>query len=68
VSTFKPGRLPDDFLQDDEGALAAAIAWNDRHKVVYIEFEKSVRWVALPPEQAREFANLILRKLKEHAQ
>lgn len=44
----------------DEGALALGVA-NDGQGNVHINFGKDISWLAMPPEQAVEFAKLILR-------
>jgi hypothetical protein len=44
---------------DDEGGLNIGIA-HDSDGTVIINFGTDVSWLGLPPDQAREFAKLIL--------
>jgi hypothetical protein len=44
----------------DEGALQMAVA-HDRQGNVHVNFGNEVSWFALPPDQAINFARLILR-------
>jgi hypothetical protein len=58
------GKFPDGKLnQHDEGELLMAIA--RRGEQVIIEFGKPIAWFSLSPEQAREFAALILQRANE---
>jgi hypothetical protein len=55
------GQYPDGSLgPHDEGALQMAVA-HDSKGLVHVNFGKEVAWFALPPEQAINFARLILR-------
>ena len=55
------GKFPDGKLHPgDEGELVLGVA-RDTHGDVHINFGKDISWLALPPEQAVEFAKLILR-------
>jgi hypothetical protein len=44
----------------DEGAVQMAVA-HDSKGNVHIDFGKDLSWFAMPPEQAINFAKLILR-------
>lgn len=56
------GNYPDGKLNEhDEGELAIRISHDDR--LITIEFGKPVSWFAFKPEQAIEFAEMII----EHA-
>ena len=48
---------------NDEGDLAFLMAADQEHNVVRLRFSKPVEWLALEPDQAREFAQLILDKV-----
>lgn len=58
------GRFPEGkFNDDDEGELRAGIAvYQDK---IVINFGKSVSWLALLPEQALEFAQMLTEKANE---
>ena len=57
------GKYPQGKLnKDDQGELAIGIATYNRN--VIINFGKEVSWLALPPEQAIEFAQTIIEKAK----
>jgi hypothetical protein len=43
----------------DEGAVQMAVA-HDSKGLVHINFGKDLSWLAMPPEQAVDFARLIL--------
>ena len=58
---FPGGKL----TEDDEGALNLAIGGKDG-KVV-IDFGTPVVWIGLTPQEAAEFASLILKYAKEMA-
>ena len=45
---------------DDEGALQMGIT-HDNKGTVILNFGKEVSWIGMPPEQAINFAKLILR-------
>ena len=51
--------------EDDEGDLAFAIAADAEHNLVRIRFGHPVVWLGLPPDVAIQFAETILRKVKE---
>lgn len=50
---------------DDEGELAMAIGSNMSAKLVEIAFGKKIAWIKLPPDEARGFAELILKHANE---
>jgi len=58
AGTYSRGKLN----QYDEGALSIAVGHGK--ETVFFEFPKPTMWVAFPPDQAEELANLI----KKHAQ
>jgi hypothetical protein len=51
---------------DDEGGLNIAIGSDADGKNVVIRFGKEVAWIALPQEQAVQFAMTILRHARMH--
>jgi len=56
------GKFPDGKLRpDDEGGLTAAVAV-DKNGMVFIDFGKSITWLALPKEDAIALAKLLLEK------
>jgi hypothetical protein len=56
------GEFPDGMLSpDDGGALNVGVAVDSNHNVV-INFGSPVSWVAMPPENAIQFAKLLLRR------
>lgn len=55
--TFPMGKIND----DDQGALKLGVAYDRLNGVVQIDFGKPVAWLAFPPEQAVQFARLILK-------
>jgi hypothetical protein len=54
---FPQGQLSD----DDQGGINIGVAYDKLYGVVRIEFGKPVAWLALPPPQAIELAQLLLR-------
>ena len=48
---------------DDEGELVLAVS--EFRGTVRIDFGKEVGWFALPPEAAKEFAELIIKRAEE---
>lgn len=55
------GQYPDGSLgPHDEGALQMGVA-HDSKGTVILNFGKEVSWIGMPPEQAINFARLILR-------
>ena len=56
---YPNGKLSD----DDEGGLMLLIS--EFMGTVRIDFGKEVAWFALPPEQAKEFADLIIQRAEE---
>lgn len=60
------GQFPNGKInKDDEGELAIGIASDVKNNVVVIEFGKSIQWIGFPPEQAIEFANMIMKASNE---
>lgn len=49
---------------DDEGSLAFAIAADEKHGIVRIEFGKPVDWLGLPPKEAIELAQLLIKQAR----
>lgn len=59
------GKFPEGHLNpDDEGELSLAVAYDPRKNVVMIQFGKPVKWFAMNPEQAIEFANTIIQNAR----
>jgi hypothetical protein len=58
TGTYPLGKLN----ASDEGALRFAIFVDDGK--VYIYFGTPVAWFALPPDQAEEMGNLLIKKAK----
>jgi hypothetical protein len=61
TGTFPKGQLN----ADDEGAIKIGIAYDPVDKVVRIDFGTPVTWLGLPPDEARELANILLKKAAE---
>jgi len=55
TGTFPHGSLG----PHDEGALQMGVA-HDKHGLVHLNFGKKVAWIAMPSDQAINFAKLIL--------
>ena len=56
----KTGAFPEGKLgAHDEGELRLAVAANPRTRMVCIDFGTPVVWLALPPAQALELADLL---------
>lgn len=56
------GKFPHGMLgPSDEGALSIGIATDSKGTVI-INFGKEVSWVGMPPEQAIQFATMILKR------
>lgn len=56
------GNFPQGKLNDsDEGELRLGVAYDKLDGIVRVEFGKPVAWLGLPPEQAIEFAKLLLK-------
>lgn len=54
------GQYPDGKLNEtDDGEIQLAIYHNQGN--VIVDFGTRIKWVGLPPQQAREFANLIIK-------
>ena len=58
---YMDGRL----APDDEGSLAVAVAADQRHGVVRIDFGKPVPWVALRPHEVVAFVKMLMEKARE---
>lgn len=50
--------------EDDEGGIAIGIAYDPTKNVVLINFGKPVVWLGMGPDEAVQFANMILAKAK----
>lgn len=59
MSKYPHGKL----RPDDEGELAVRLTV--KHKTLFIDFGKDVKWIALPLDQAKAFAELILQRVNE---
>lgn len=46
---------------EDDGELALRIAADKEKKVVIVDFGKEVVWIGMPPDDAIQFAQLILK-------
>jgi len=56
------GRFPEGQVgEHDEGELRLAVAADQENNIVRIEFGKSVQWLGLPAENARQFAQIIMK-------
>jgi len=59
------GNFPEGKLDDkDKGELVVAIVWSKDYELLLIEFGTSVTFLAMKPEQARNFAQLILKQVE----
>jgi len=56
TGTHPRGKLGD----DDDGELAVAVAVDHPHGVIRIAFGTSVSWIALPAEDARALAQMLV--------
>ena len=56
---FPLGKLTD----DDEGELRIGITTSKGN--VVIDFGKNITWIGMPPEQAIQFGELIIKRAKE---
>lgn len=50
---------------DDEGALAFAVAADQAHGIVRIDFGKPVEWIGLGPKDCVALAQLLIQKARE---
>jgi len=50
---------------EDDGELAIIIAADPVKNVVQFEFGKPVAWLAMPPEQAKQLGELMIRRANE---
>lgn len=57
TGSFPQGHLSD----DDQGGLRMAVAYDKLNGIVRVEFGKPVAWLGLPPDNAVQLANLLLR-------
>jgi hypothetical protein len=56
------GEFPQGKLDDtDEGALKIGVAYDKLNGIVRVEFGKPTAWIGLPPPEAIQFAQLLLR-------
>lgn len=61
------GQYPQGVLDsEDEGQLQIAIAWDAYAGIVRLEFGTPVKWLGLPPTQARELGESLIRNA-DHA-
>jgi hypothetical protein len=60
---FPQGKLND----DDEGELRMGVAYDKLDGIVRVEFGKPVAWLGLPPPQAIQLAQLLLRHARGEA-
>jgi len=54
-----------DTTEEIEGPVGIAIVAHREKNVVAIEFQKRIKWVAMPPEEATKFAAEIMAKVKD---
>lgn len=60
------GKVPEGKLNaDDEGELRLGVGADPVRKKVVIEFGKPIQWLALNPDQAREFGQAFIQKANE---
>ena len=60
------GRFPDGKINDsDEGEIAMAIGVDIAAGRIFMDFGKAVKWVAMTPEQAEGFADLLKAKARQ---
>ena len=60
------GQYPEGKLNpDDEGEIAFAIGADKPNKKVLIDFGKPVAWIAMTPDQATQFARILIEKALE---
>lgn len=50
---------------EDEGSLSFAVAGDAKNQRVRVEFGSQVRWLAMTPDQAIHFANILLKAADE---
>ncbi len=59
------GDFPEGKLNpSDEGGLNIGVAFDPSTQQVIINFGTPVRWIAMSPQQAKDFASLIISKAK----
>ena len=57
------GEFPDGKVnRDDEGEVRFAVGSDTEKKIVFVDFGKVVKWVAMPPKAARELAQILLEQ------
>lgn len=62
VKVGPTGKFPEGKLsEEDEGELALSIGCNHENRLVVIDFGKKVTWIGMRPDQAKEFADTILK-------
>ena len=49
----------------DEGELQIALVADHTEGIVRVDFGKRIAWIGLPANQARDIANLLLKKADE---
>lgn len=60
------GQHPEGKLNpDDEGEIAFAIGADRENKKVLIDFGTPVKWIAMNPDQATQFAHILIEKAIE---
>ena len=60
------GEYPDGKIDDsDEGAIEIAIAADPEKGLVAVAFGSPVAWLALPPENARQFGESLIKRANE---
>lgn len=52
-------------LDDDRGYLMSSVGIDVENNLVGLEFSQTIKWFAMPPEQAEEMANALLDKVKK---
>lgn len=57
TGTFSQGKVQD----DDQGDLRLAVAYDPVDGIVRVEFGKPVAWLGLPPAEARQLGNLLIK-------
>lgn len=63
------GRFPLGKIRpNDEGELAVAVTYNAKDGLIHLDFAKPVAWLAMPPEDAVKFAELLIRVARQSGQ
>lgn len=50
---------------DDDGDLAYAVAADEKHGTVIIDFGKAIAWIGLKPQEAANLCRLIMQKARQ---